>query len=95
MKKLIKKPFLVFSIFSVVITLLFFSSASASLSSYEARFEVVADVNNRLADVLVELKLAYGDHDASRTKDMKLIEAPVVEDVVVTDGAGKELGFTE
>jgi TolA-binding protein len=94
MKKRTQKVFLVFSIFSAFTTLLSLAHASVPLSSYEARFEVIADVDNRFRDVLVELKLAYGDHDVSRIKDMKLIEAPVVEDVAVTDGAGNQLGFT-
>jgi len=94
MKKSTQKAFLVFSLFSVFITLLPFARASATLSSYEARFEVIADANNKFGDVLVELKLAYGDDGVSQTKDMKIIEAAVVKDVAVTDGKGKKLGFT-
>ncbi len=94
MKKRTQKLFLVLSLFSVFITLFSLARASAPLSSYEAQFEVIADVNSRFRDVLVELKLTYGDYDASRTKDMKLIEAPAVEDVAVTDGEGNQLGFT-
>ena len=94
MKKRTQKPFLVLSLFSVFITLISLARASAPLSSYEAQFEVIADANNRFRDVLVELKLTYGDYDVSRTKDMKLIEAPAVQDVAVTDGEGNQLGFT-
>ena len=94
MKKRTKKPFIVLSLFSVCITLFSLARASAPLSSYEAQFEVIADVNSRFRDVLVELKLTYGDYDASRTKDMKLIEAPAVEDISVTDGEGNQLNFT-
>jgi len=94
MIKRTQKPFLVLSLFSVFITLFSLAHASAPLSSYEAQFEVIADVNSRFRDVLVELKLTYGDYDASRTKDMKIIEAPAVQDVDVTDGGGNQLGFT-
>ena len=94
MKKRTKKTFIVLSLFSVFLTIFSMARASAPLSSYEAQFEVIADVNSRFRDVLVELKLTYGDYDASRTKDMKLIEAPAVEDVAVTDGEGNQLGFT-
>jgi len=94
MKKRTQKPFLVLSLFSVFITLFTLARASAPLSSYEAQFEVIADEKSRLRDVLVELKLTYGNYDASRTKDMKIIEAPAIQDVAVTDGEGNQLGFT-
>jgi TolA-binding protein len=69
------------------------SFASSSLSSYDARFEVIENGEGRLTDVQVELKLTYGKYDREQTKDMKLVEADSLESVEVLDGAGKPLGF--
>ena len=93
MKNRTHKIFLFFSLFSFFITLHCLADASVPLSSYEARFEVIADVNDRLRDVLVELTLAYGDHDVSEINDMKIVEAAVIQDVAVTDGKGNQLEF--
>ena len=94
MKKRTQKVLLLFILFSCFTTVLSLAHASVPLSSYEARFEVIADVNNRFRDVLVELRLAYGDHDVSQINDMKIVEAAVIQDVAVTDGRGNQLDFT-
>ena len=87
------KIFLIISMIVLVLSTFSLSSAASSLSSYEANFEVIENVQGRLTDVKVELKLTYGDYDREQTRDMKLVEADSVEAVEVIDGAGKPLGF--
>jgi TolA-binding protein len=69
------------------------SFASSSLSSYDARFEVIKNKEGGLTDVQVELKLTYGQYDKDQTRDMKLVETNSLESVEVVDGAGKPLDF--
>ena len=87
------KIFLIVSMILLVLSTFSLSSASSSLSSYEANFEVIENVQGRLTDVQVELKLTYGAYDREQTRDMKLVEADSIEAVEVIDGAGNPLGF--
>jgi len=77
----------------ILIFLATVSLSFASLTSYDARFEVIENGEGRLTDVKVDLKLTYGKYDREQTKDMKLVEADSLESVEVEDGAGKPLGF--
>jgi TolA-binding protein len=88
-----RKIFLIVSMIVLILSTFSLSSASSSLSSYEANFEVIENVQGRLTDVQVELKLTYGDYDREQTRDMKLVEADSIEAVEVIDGAGNPLGF--
>ena len=84
---------LIVNMILLVLSTFSLSSASSSLSSYEANFEVIENVQGRLTDVQVELKLTYGAYDREQTRDMKLVEADSIEAVEVIDGAGNPLGF--
>jgi TolA-binding protein len=69
------------------------SSASVSLSSYEATFEVIANPKSEFRDVQVELKITYHIQGKLKKEGKKFVEVQPVEAVQVTDGEGKPLKF--
>ena len=88
-----KKLLLIISLFCIFSLPTFFSPARASLSSYEATFEVIANNQDVFRDVQVELTITYSTQGELTKRDMKLIEAPSIDAVEVTDGAGNPLRF--
>ena len=93
MIKYFPKAVLIFSVFSFSVSSLWLSAASASLSSYEATFEVIPNKDKQLRDVQVELKLTYSKRNELPERDMKSIAAQAIDAVEVIDGKGKPLSF--
>ena len=69
------------------------SAVCASLSLYEASFEVMPNASKQWNDIQVELKITYGENNALRRRDMKSIAVKSLKAVEVREGGGKPLPF--
>ena len=91
--KHVKAP-LIFSLIYFLTYLAAFSAyASVSISSYEATFKVITNAKGEHRDIQAELTITYRIQGELKTGGMKLVEAPSLDAVEVTDGGGNSLPF--